>query len=144
MRWTFAAALGFNWLVGGTDGHAKNYSILHGAGGRVRLAPFYDLASVLPYEGFADADLKLSMKYGRTYRLAAIDREAWRQVARELRLRPEELLRRLRQMAEALPERVQAIGAQVVADGFHFPVVDRLVDVLARRALFCLAVLGGS
>jgi serine/threonine-protein kinase HipA len=46
---TFTDALLFNWLIGGSDGHAKNYSLLHGAGGHVRLAPLYDLASALPY-----------------------------------------------------------------------------------------------
>jgi serine/threonine protein kinase HipA of HipAB toxin-antitoxin module len=34
---TFIDALLFNWLIAGTDGHAKNYSILHSGGGRVRL-----------------------------------------------------------------------------------------------------------
>jgi serine/threonine-protein kinase HipA len=61
--------LAFNWVIGGTDAHAKNHSLLHGSGGNVRLATFYDLASVLPYEGFAERDLKLSMKIGNTYRL---------------------------------------------------------------------------
>lgn len=48
----FVDALAFNWLIGGTDAHAKNYSLLHASGGRVRLAPLYDLASVLPYGRF--------------------------------------------------------------------------------------------
>lgn len=46
----FAAALFFNYLVGATDGHAKNYSLLHPHGSTVRLAPLYDIASALPYE----------------------------------------------------------------------------------------------
>ncbi len=41
---TFVAALGFNWLIAGTDAHAKNFSVLL-AGGHVRLAPLYDVAS---------------------------------------------------------------------------------------------------
>jgi len=45
----FVDALAFNWLIGGTDAHAKNYSILIGSGGVVRLAPLYDVASILPY-----------------------------------------------------------------------------------------------
>src|SRR4051812_14322554 len=45
----FIDALIFNWLIVGTDAHAKNYSILHQQGGRTRLAPLYDLASILPY-----------------------------------------------------------------------------------------------
>ncbi|MFX5693309.1 HipA domain-containing protein, partial [Acinetobacter baumannii] len=47
---TFLDAVALNWLIGGTDAHAKNYSILIGAAGRVRLAPLYDVASILPYD----------------------------------------------------------------------------------------------
>jgi len=36
-----------NWLIGGTEAHAKNFSMLIGAGGRSRLAPLYDIASGL-------------------------------------------------------------------------------------------------
>ena len=43
----FADALIWNWLIGGTDAHAKNYSVLL-AGDQVRLAPLYDIASALP------------------------------------------------------------------------------------------------
>lgn len=43
----FADALIWNWLIGGTDAHAKNYSILL-AGDQVRLAPLYDIASAPP------------------------------------------------------------------------------------------------
>src|SRR5216683_2884559 len=35
----FVDALAFNWLIAGTDAHAKNYSLLIGAEGRARLAP---------------------------------------------------------------------------------------------------------
>lgn len=34
----------FNVAVGNTDAHAKNYSLLHSAEGRTRLAPLYDAA----------------------------------------------------------------------------------------------------
>ena len=40
--------LAFNWLIAGTDAHAKNFSLLIGAEGRARLAPLYDIASILP------------------------------------------------------------------------------------------------
>jgi serine/threonine-protein kinase HipA len=44
---TFIDSITYNWLVGGTDAHAKNYGLLIGSEGRVRLAPLYDVASVL-------------------------------------------------------------------------------------------------
>jgi serine/threonine-protein kinase HipA len=39
----------FFWLIGATDGHAKNYSLHLLPGGRFRLAPLYDIMSAQPY-----------------------------------------------------------------------------------------------
>jgi serine/threonine-protein kinase HipA len=36
------------WLLGATDGHAKNFSVFLSSGGRFRLAPFYDVLSAQP------------------------------------------------------------------------------------------------
>lgn len=62
----FVDALTWNWIIGGTDAHAKNYSLLL-SGSDIRLAPLYDIASALPY--FHERELKLAMKLGGDYRL---------------------------------------------------------------------------
>ncbi len=36
------------WLIGATDGHAKNFSIFIGPGGRLRLTPLYDVLTAEP------------------------------------------------------------------------------------------------
>lgn len=36
------------WLMGATDGHAKNFSVFLRPGGRFRLTPFYDVLSAQP------------------------------------------------------------------------------------------------
>jgi serine/threonine-protein kinase HipA len=36
------------WLMGATDGHAKNFSIFLSPGGRFRMTPFYDVVSAQP------------------------------------------------------------------------------------------------
>lgn len=73
--WRFVDALALNWLIAGTDAHAKNYSLLL-AGSQVRLAPLYDVASILPY----DIDVlgqELAMKIGGEYRLKVIGARNW-------------------------------------------------------------------
>lgn len=54
----------FQWLLGATDGHAKNFSVFIQAGGSYRLTPFYDIISAFPVLGGAGihiSDLKLAM-----------------------------------------------------------------------------------
>ena len=63
----FVDALIWNWLIAGTDAHAKNYSLLI-ASDQVRLAPLYDVASALPYR-VPQRELRLAMKLGTDYRV---------------------------------------------------------------------------
>lgn len=45
----FLQMLFFNYLIAGTDAHAKNYSVMLAPGAVCRLAPLYDVASMAPY-----------------------------------------------------------------------------------------------
>ncbi|EFN0584790.1 autotransporter outer membrane beta-barrel domain-containing protein [Escherichia coli] len=57
-------ANGSQWLIGATDGHAKNFSVFIQAGGSYRLTPFYDIISAFPVlggTGIHISDLKLAM-----------------------------------------------------------------------------------
>ncbi|HUZ63151.1 MAG TPA: type II toxin-antitoxin system HipA family toxin [Acetobacteraceae bacterium] len=131
---TFLDGLLFNWLIGGTDAHAKNYALLIGGGGLVRLAPFYDLASILGHPGIDSAKARLAMKIGRSYRLHAIGLDDWRQLARDLRWNEDRLIARLRGMARALPDALADEATRLQATELAHPVVPRLQAVLTRRA----------
>ena len=49
----FLDANAFNWLIGGTDAHAKNYSLLIDAGEEVRLSPLKDRRATQHHRGAA-------------------------------------------------------------------------------------------
>lgn len=133
----FADALLYNWLVAGPDGHAKNYSLLHGAGGRVRLAPFYDIASALPYPELNTPRLKLAMKIGGHYRLREVGTRELRKLARGIRLDPEALIARAAELCAALPAAAQTLHEQCTRDGLNHLILERLVRALVARAKAC-------
>ena len=137
----FVDALGFSWLIAGTDAHAKNYSVLHAAGGRVRLAPLYDVASALPY-GFDPHRLRLAMKIGGQYRLRSVGARQWRSLASELRLDADRVVSRLADMAARLPDAAAAIGGRPGGAGLDGRFVERLADLLTGRAAECGRALG--
>lgn len=63
-RYSFMKFQLFQWLIGATDGHTKNFSIFIERGGSYRLTPFYDIISVftsLGGNGLNIRDLKLAM-----------------------------------------------------------------------------------
>ena len=134
---TFADALVYNWLIAGTDAHAKNYSLLHGRGGRVRLAPLYDLASALPFPELDPNKLRLAMKLGGHYRVREIG-------ARELRKTGEEpaaFLARSRELCAALPPATEAVHDECRQNGLEHPILERLANVLKARARQCASAL---
>ena len=137
---TFLRAFAFNWLIGGTDAHAKNFSMLIGAGGRARLAPLYDVASALVYD-FDVKKLKLATKVGGKYRLEEIGLRQWEKFATESRRPKGEVLGICREMAHDLPRAVHAVADEARRDGLDHPVIGRLADTLSARAERCARVL---
>jgi serine/threonine-protein kinase HipA len=138
---TFVDALVFNWLIGGTDAHAKNYSILIGAGGQVRLAPLYDVASAYAYPHMNAHKLKLAMKIGGSYRIRDIDRRRWQLLAREAGIDEGALITRARTMAAAIPGEFAALRARAAREGLKHPVLTRLQQALEQQTARCAASL---
>jgi serine/threonine-protein kinase HipA len=139
---TFVDAVGFNWLIAGTDAHAKNYSLLLGSGPLVRLAPLYDLASMLPYDEFDMHKVKLAMKLGGEYLIRQIGLRQWQRLAREMRMDGDELIARLAAMAEQIPDNVSAVRARAHEEGLDRPIIDRLAERLIDRVKKCQGILG--
>ena len=136
--WRFADALIWNWLIAGTDAHAKNYSVLL-AGDEVRLAPLYDIASALPY-GTHERELKLAMKIGSSCEVYP-QRNRWPDAARDLGLDADALVDRARELAVITPEAfAAAVGAPEVA-ALKRELPSRLLDLVANRAHRCLEIL---
>ena len=137
----FTDALALNWLIAGTDAHAKNYSLLllHRD---VRLAPLYDLASALPYSGLDQHGLRLAMKLGNTYDLAYIGRSNWVQLAEQVGLPPAEVLERVADLCERLPEAMAAACSDSDVRELNSSLPQRLLDAVISRARECRARLG--
>jgi serine/threonine-protein kinase HipA len=139
--WRFADALIWNWLIAGTDAHAKNYSLLL-AGDQVRLAPLYDIASALPYHGH-ERELRFAMKLGGDYRVALF-RNPWPAAAREMGIDPDRLLARGAELARRAPDAFAeaATAPEVVALDRRLPTL--LVDRVAERAARCSDLLASA
>src|SRR5260370_20867391 len=127
-------AIAFNWLIAGTDAHAKNYALLLGGSGAVRLAPLYDLVSILPYQTINLQKAKLAMKIGGEYRLRNIRLRHWKRFATDLRLDEAWLMGRIRTMAASLPDHATSIRNELEAEGLSQIKMTRLAQRLKTRA----------
>jgi len=107
------------WLIGATDGHAKNFSIFLGRGGRFRLTPVYDVLTAQPSLATRQIErkqMKLAMFVGdsRHYRMDEIKGRHFVQTAERAGL-PGSLAK------EALAEIAQAANATIAAVEEHLP-----------------------
>jgi serine/threonine-protein kinase HipA len=139
----FADALLFNWLIAGTDAHAKNFSLLIAAGPQVRLAPLYDLASALPYPQRIDLQkARLAMKIGGGYRLREIQRRHWEACARDLRLPAQALIDRAEAMIARMTDALPSVANALHEEGIVDPVIGKLVGGIETHARACRERLG--
>jgi serine/threonine-protein kinase HipA len=136
--WRFFDALAWNWLIVGTDAHAKNYSLLLAAAD-ARLAPLYDIASALPYDTH-ERRLRFAMKIGGDYRVLP-HHNTWPAAARELGLDPDAARERLLELARRAPDAFAESAATPEVATLQRPLPGRLVELLADRVKSCLATL---
>jgi len=125
----------FNWLIGGTDAHAKNYSLLIGAGDEIRLAPLYDLSSQLPYPELIEQ--RLSMKIGDCHEIRRVGIADWRKLAHDCTIEEERVLDLLTDMAKALPDGISAAREQALTEGLSeiiiAPLAQQLINHVGER-----------
>jgi serine/threonine-protein kinase HipA len=123
---TFLDAVYYNWLIGGTDAHAKNYALLIASAGQVRLAPLYDIASILPYPDIDTQKARSSMKIGNEYRVRNIGKYQWQKLAQGCRRRvPREVVGNYVQLQSEIDENLRILGTD--------PTTIRLNDSRAVR-----------
>jgi len=131
----FADALLLNFLISGTDGHAKNYSLLLAGNNQVRLAPTYDIASSLPYpRQISPHKAKLAMKIGSEYHLKKIEPRHWQTCAKQLRLPSGALIERLHGMCQRVEPTTTELAKDLKDQGLSHPIVPTLADAISQRA----------
>lgn len=125
----FAQALLFNWLVCGTDAHARNYSLML-SGSNVALAPLYDLNSHLAYSDGRSNDL--SMSVAGTFRASSVRSSDWTRVADELLIEPDWMRAEVTRQTDQIRGALHDVTADDDVARHRSPAVKRLVQNVDR------------
>lgn len=120
------------WLLGATDGHAKNFSLFLYPGAGFRLTPLYDVMSAQPLVAAGQVqrkDLSLAMAVGnnRHYRIHEVQRRHFEQTAARAGVAHPTAARVFEDLAEGLPNAVAELSGRLPAD---FPA--RIWDAITR------------
>lgn len=131
----------FQWLLGATDGHAKNFSVFIQPGGSFRLTPFYDIISAFPVlggTGIHISDLKLAMglsaSKGRKNAVDKIYPRHFLATAKALKFPQDRMAAILQEFAQKVPLALEEVIA-ALPEGFSERVVRAIrVNMLRLHA----------
>lgn len=128
----FMQAIIFNYLILGSDAHGKNYSLLLGNKGNVRLAPLYDVASLLPYVS-QPRHQRLSMGIDRSYRDDQIRPHHFEKMARCCEYPTAQLHETMQEYLHKIPELSKKLRLELSKNGLRHPILKALEDKLEKR-----------
>ena len=117
----------FHWLIGNTDGHIKNFSLVYDANLRsVRLAPAYDIVSTVLYDTHSS---EMAFSVGGEIEWSRISRNCFEDACRECGLNKKLFMPRLDNMRAEFRGALLQAAEEVSASGFTD------AAVMARRIL---------
>jgi serine/threonine-protein kinase HipA len=127
------------WLLAAPDGHAKNFSIHHGIGGRYRLTPVYDVLSAWPLIGrgpkllqYEKVSLAMAVRGKNAhYRLSSIQTQHWNALARAVGV--EGLWERMIESVERASSAIASIEKDLPED-FPVSVYEAMARGIARHS----------
>ncbi|MEX2494420.1 MAG: type II toxin-antitoxin system HipA family toxin [Nitrospirales bacterium] len=127
----------FFWLIGATDGHAKNFSIFLGPGGSFHLTPLYDVLTAQPSLEAGQIDrkqMKLAMSVGtqRHYRIDEILRRHFMQTGEAAGLSKGLVQEAMEEMVEMSGQAIEKIESELPPD-FPVTIHNSVRDALTAR-----------
>ncbi|MFI3272647.1 MAG: HipA domain-containing protein [Pseudomonadota bacterium] len=125
----FLESMVFNALVGNTDAHAKNFSILH-KGNQATIAPLYDIVSS---DIYSDIDSSLSIAIGTSYCRETLYRADWELFAKDLRLQKKVVFTKIEQVLQRIQHAQKEILQYIPENQQAHVVWDALNLVMQRN-----------
>lgn len=128
----FMRAQALNFVIAGTDAHARNYSVVYAPGSAFRLAPLYDVISDLPYAHGRSSSLAMGIDGHRE--LKTIAPRHWEALAADVGFEPDKALGHVRDIIGRAPDEARSLLAELRKEGLANKTLDHLVARLGKRA----------
>ena len=130
----------FNYLIGNSDAHAKNISILFSETG-VKLSPFYDLMSTAVYN---ELTKKMAMKIGGERRPGFVHKRHWERFAEETESKPKVIVDLCEELGKGIPELAKDLQTEFTAKDGADRIVQKICNVIEVRSKRLLLILKGN
>lgn len=125
------------WLIGATDGHAKNFSVFLSPGASYRMTPLYDILTAQPAldaRRIERKQMKMAMSVGasRHYRFDQIHGRHFVQTATKAGISKKRAATIIEEIAEQAPKALET-STLALPNGFQMAVVETVHEAVMTR-----------
>lgn len=124
----------FNYLIGNSDAHGKNFSILY-KDGKALLAPAYDLLST---DIYPELSKNMAMKIGGKYSSEDVVLRHWLRLVPNKRASINLMKKKLRSFSEDMQEKARILKKELNNEGIDSSVMNAIIAVIDKRASLVL------
>lgn len=125
----------FNFLIGNTDNHIKNVSLLYSDDLKsIRLAPAYDIISTMIYQSSTE---NMSLAIDGVYDIRKIDREAFAREAQNIGIGVNMAMRRFDKMLNEFADSIEKASEMLEREGMPY-IHEIKENILHRQPIFNL------
>lgn len=130
----FVKMLIFNYLIGNTDTHAKNFSMLHiNKSNAVALAPAYDLVAIDIYPAKVVSNVMALVVNGKA-KYSSLRRKDWIALFTQLEINPTIMMKEMEKAFAHIAEDAQALADRLNADPLTASgVYEKILKNIRRR-----------
>ena len=125
----FIRRIVFNFLIGNSDAHAKNFSVLY-SGKNTKLAPVYDL---LCTEIYSNLSREFAMSIGKEFAFANISRINFQEMAADCQIRPEIVFAQIDDLLKKIIPAAESLKSEL-AITHPCPVYDEILQIIKLNA----------
>jgi serine/threonine-protein kinase HipA len=129
-RLAFLNIVIFNYLIGNSDAHGKNFSLLYEEA-KPRLAPAYDLLSTAVYPELAT---KMAMKIGGKYDTNEVYLRHWHRLVPDTAVARKAIEKSLADMATTAMDQATKLHAELNKENIPSPVLDSILALIKKRS----------
>lgn len=124
----------FNYLIGNTDNHIKNLSLLYSEDMKsIRLAPAYDIVSTVIYESSTE---NMALSINGINNINEITREAFEKAAAQIGIGTKMAMKRFDTMADGFSDAVNRAKSELKQQGFEQ--VEQISEQIKKDRIHCI------